>query len=113
MKGRRLPVTYDDNGIPQIPYDEMHPGDYCGPVVGFTGDLPAVFFLKPNARDPDAPLADRAVQHVCSPPHVFTEMPDGSLQIRESISDKKRVQTSGEGDGWHGYLDAGHEWRRV
>lgn len=31
------------------------PGDYFGPYTGMTGDLPAVFFLKPNARDPDAP----------------------------------------------------------
>jgi hypothetical protein len=43
MKGRRIPV--EESGHPIV----EQPGDYCGPVYGFTGDLPAVFFLKPNA----------------------------------------------------------------
>lgn len=104
MIGRRIPC--EDGVFPKL----EQPGDYGGPIMGFTGSLPAVFFLKPNARDDGAPRRARSVQHVCSPPHRFTEMPDGSLQIRESISDRSR---EGESDGWHGYLDAGHKWRQV
>lgn len=102
---RRLPVI---NGKPQIP--EL-PGDYCGPFYGYTGDKWCVQFLKPNARDEDAPAVARAVQHVTSPPHVFRECQDGSLEIRESISDKRHG--SNVSDGWHGYLDEGNIWRQV
>lgn len=105
MKGRRLPVLDGKATLPE------RPGDYCGPIMGCTGDKPAVLFLKPNARDADAPPRARSVQHVTSPPHEFTEMSDGSLQIRESIGDTARG--SAESDGWHGYLDAGHVWRKV
>lgn len=87
------------------------PGDYCGPTTAYTGGRPAVFFLKPNARDDDAPPALRSLQHVTSPPHTFRECEDGSLEIRASISDKRRGST--ESDGWHGYLDCGHVWRKV
>lgn len=112
MIGRRLQPVIDDRGLPRCPtFDNFEPGDYCGPIVGYTGDLPSVFFLKPNARDEDAPPNARCIHHVTSPPHVFTEMPDGSLQIRESIADHRRGET--ESDGWHGYLDAGHVWRQV
>jgi hypothetical protein len=90
------------------------PGDYFGPTVGYTGDLPAVFFLKPNARDPDARPEARSVQHVCSPPHTFRECPDGSLEIRNSISNLLRGDPDGRtDDGWHGFLDEGHVWRRA
>ena len=115
LVGRRLPVGRHE-GRPTIPWEDFQPGDYCGPVIGWTGDKPAVFFLKPNARDEDAPVAARSVQHVCSPPHVFTEQPDGSLEIRESISNYKigaGGERGAEPDGWHGYLDAGHVWRQV
>lgn len=90
------------------------PGDYYGPDTGYTGGTPAVFFLKPNARDENAPAAARSVQHVCSPPHTFRECPDGSLEIRNSISNLLRGDTTGQSDdGWHGYLDEGHSWRQV
>jgi hypothetical protein len=91
------------------------PGDYFGPHVGQTGDLPAVFFLKPNARDDGVSPRARSVQHVCSPPHTFRECPDGSLEIRPSISSFVRdvPHTPEFSDGWHGYLDAGHIWRKV
>jgi hypothetical protein len=90
------------------------PGDYYGPDSGHTGGTPAVFFLKPNARDEAAPPAARSVQHVCSPPHTFRECPDGSLEIVPSISNLLRGDTTGQSDdGWHGYLDEGHVWRRV
>lgn len=114
MIGRRLPVEHVDGRPTAAAHFE--PGDYCGPIVGYTGEKPAVFFLKPNARDPDAPRPARSVHHVCSPPHVFRECPDGSLEIRESISDQKaHAQSDGAGqsDGWHGYLDEGHRWRQV
>lgn len=108
MVGRRLPVV---DGKPTWPTE---PGDYCGPVMGWTGDVPAVFFLKPNARDPDVPPGRRSVQHVTSPPHTFRECPDGSLEIRASISNRVVGDTTGASDdGWHGYLDEGHHWRQV
>jgi len=106
MKGKRLPLG-------EWPKE---PGDYMGPIMGYTGDKPAVFFLKPNARDPGVPAIARALQHAVSPPHTFRECPDGSLEIRASLGDmheqsdgSKLIQVS---DGWHGYLDEGHEWRK-
>lgn len=106
MIGRRLPVA--DGKIVQWP---EKPGDYVGPVYGYTGDKPAVFFLKPNARDPGASPIARAIQHVVSPPHTFRECPDGSLEIRASLGDTHGP--NGASDGWHGYLDEGHRWRKV
>ena len=90
------------------------PGDYYGPDTSHTAGTPAVFFLKPNARDDDAPPAARSVQHVCCPPHTFRECADGSLEIRSSISNLLRGDTTGQSDdGWHGFLDEGHSWRQV
>lgn len=111
MQGRRVEIEHVD-GHPNFPNLEQA-GDYAGPVKGWTGDLPAVFFLKPNARDDDAPRGARSVQHVCSPPHSFTEEADGTLTISPSISDRKRDQDpSTPGDGWHGFLERG-VWRQV
>lgn len=87
------------------------PGDYYGPTTRYTGNKTAVFFLKPNARDDDAPPRARSLQHVTSPPHTFRECADGSLEIRASIGDTAVGDT--ESDGWHGYLDEGHVWRQV
>lgn len=102
MIGRRLPIVDGKVTWPELP------GDYCGPVVGYTGNLPAIFFLKPNARDADAPPSARAVQHITIPPHTIRECADGSLEIRASLGD---MHASGS-DGWHGYLDEGHVWRK-
>lgn len=101
-QGRRIPVP-ESGDINEVMFD-LEPGDYCGPISGYTGGKPAVFFLLPNARDDDAHPSERGVHHVVSPPHVFTEQPDGSLEIRESIL---------SAGGWHGYLDEGHRWREV
>lgn len=102
MKGRRLPV---EDGKLTMP---IEPGDYCGPIMGYSGDVPAVFFLLPDARYPDTPAWARGVGHVTSPPHTFHEQADGTLTIRASIlsvgvEDGQRVE------GWHGFLTAG-EW---
>lgn len=84
------------------------PGDYCGPITGYSGDKEACFFLLPIARDEgDLPGAARAIHHVTFPPHTYRECEDGSLEIRNSI-----------GAGypnfyWHGFLDEGHNWRQV
>jgi hypothetical protein len=97
MRGRRVAT------IGEI----EQPGDYCGPICGYTGEKESCFFLLPNARDEEAPPAQRAVHHVAFPPHTYQECPDGSLEIRASIASR--------GDGgvqlWHGYLDEGHVWR--
>lgn len=103
MIGRRLPIVPG-----ALPWPEL-PGDYCAPVYGYSGDKPAVFFLKPNARDAGATPRARSVQHVVSPPHVFTEEPDGTLTISASISDL--AGPGSESDGWHGFLVKG-EWRK-
>lgn len=86
-------------------------GDYCGPVEGFTGEKPAVFFLLPIARDEGVDPGARSIHHVVSPPHVFRECPDGSLEIRESIG--AYGHDADAGYVWHGYLDEGHVWREV
>jgi hypothetical protein len=92
----------------------VQPGDYCGPVTGYTGDLEACFFLKPNARDEGVPPRSRSIQHVVFPPHAYRECPDGSLEIRASISNLTANDAGGASDdGWHGYLDEGHVWRQV
>jgi len=106
--GRRIPYSGEAHPFALL----EQPGDYCGPVVGFTGDKPAVFFLLPIARDEGVNPAARSIHHVCSPPHVFRECDDGSLEIRESIGSHTTV----DGEDvmlWHGYLDEGHEWRVV
>lgn len=112
--GRRLPRVY--KGPSSVPEElRVHgvgewpsrPGDYVGPVYGYTGDKWAVFFLKPNARDPGASFRARQIQHVVTPPHTFRECPDGSLEIRNSIGN---VHADGVDDGWHGFLSEGHRW---
>jgi hypothetical protein len=118
VKGRRLEVKLDPvTGRPNINLNmPRKPGDYTGPVHGYTGDKPAVFFLKPNARDEGVPSHARAIQHVVSPPHVFTEEPDGTLTITASISDMRAPGPDGvprgPSDGWHGHLTKG-EWVKV
>lgn len=82
------------------------PGDYVGPIEGYTGDKPSVFFRLP-VELPDRP-GSRSIHHVASPPHTFRECEDGSLKIRESILSQDEA-----GPIWHGYLDCGHEWRTV
>jgi hypothetical protein len=84
--------------------DLERPGDYCGPLIGYTGDVPAVFFLLPNGAKEPGQKGRGSVHHVVSPPHQFRECADGSLEIRESI---------GAMPLWHGYLDEGHVWRTV
>ena len=96
MKGRRVFRVEDI----------IEPGDYFGPTGDFTNGIPAVHFLKPNAHDPAAPKRAHEKQYVISPPHTFTEEPDGSLTVRASIGDEAG---NSESDGWHGYLTKG-EW---
>lgn len=82
------------------------PGDYCGPVVGYTADKEACFFRLP--LEPTEP-GDASLHHVTFPPHVYRECPDGSLEIRESIGAYGHDLALGY--RWHGYLDEGHVWR--
>jgi hypothetical protein len=85
---------------------DLEPGDYYGPVSGYTGDKASVFFRLPRVIE-----GDRGLRHVASPPHVFRECPDGSLEIRESIGALGDHGT--QGYLWHGYLDEGNVWREV
>ena len=118
MQGVRIPMKEATfNGEPTGEKSKFEPsrwpsapGEYVGPVFGYTGDKPAVFFLKPNARDEGVTARARSVQHVVSPPHVFTEETDGTLTITASISDLAGADTVS--DGWHGYLTRG-EWHRA
>lgn len=103
MKGTRIdPETVERDGL-FAALDEAGPGAYYGPVSGYTGDKPAVFFLLPNARDAAASPAERSIGHVTSPPHVFTEEDDGTLTITASILSP---------GGWHGFLEHG-VWREA
>lgn len=89
-----------ENGSQRLPAD-FEPGDYCGPIRGYTGDLPAVFFSLPVEDDhPDA-----GVRHVCAPPHSFAEHDDGTITVSPSI-----LAVRPDGNGWHGYLEHG-VWR--
>jgi hypothetical protein len=96
-------------------------GDYCGPVdevhqvdgqlvpTGATG----VWFLLPTHEGKDMfdrPTSGSGLHHVTSPPWVFRECPDGSVEIRESIACGRG---SADGEYWHGYLDEGHAWRQL
>ncbi len=105
MIGRRLPAEGKTFTMPELA------GDYSGPVDAGDG-RPRVYFLLPIARDPDAPAGARSLHSVTSPPHVFRECPDGSLEIRESIGAHGFATDPGyPGYVWHGYLDEGHVWR--
>jgi hypothetical protein len=103
MKGRRIPAVTGANPASMI----KEPGDYYGPVVGWTGDKAAVFFFLPLIRDVDGHPEARAMHHVVSPPHKFKEEYDGSLTIRESIG----AGPSGH-YYWHGYLTRGN-WEKI
>jgi hypothetical protein len=94
MQGRRILVA-DPRADPYLMLERS--GDYYGPVTGFSGDSPAVFFLLPGA--------DKRLAHVQSPPHAFTEEDDGSLTIRASILSRWRDE-AGERN-WHGFLTRG------
>jgi hypothetical protein len=105
--GRRLPASGSTYTMPE------QAGDYSGPVDIGNGKT-AVYFLLPIARDADAPPGARSLHGVHSPPHVFRECPDGSLEIRESIGAYgHRAPGDPAGFVWHGYLDEGHVWRTV
>lgn len=91
---RRIPLP-PSGDINDVMWD-LQPGDYCGPVKGYTADRAAVFMVLPDSS---------GIRHCASPPHVFRECADGSLEIRESILAMD--------SGWHGYLDEGNTWREV
>ena len=98
--GRR--VALNDERPPAYPAT-MEPGDYYGPYW-WSGRM-MVTFLLPIAHNAEPPEAHYP-HSVASPPHVFRECEDGSLEIRESIAAGSPVY-------WHGYLDEGHVWREV
>jgi hypothetical protein len=101
--GRRVPLTKTGKLRAEARGWRLKPGEYSGPVVGYTGDLPALFFCKPNG----------ALGHITSPPHAFVEEDDGTLTVQPSISNLKRGDQTGEtDDGWHGFLEHG-AWRQV
>lgn len=97
MQGRRIPVT-DPNDDPY--HLVKQPGDYYGPVVGKSGDKPAVFFMPPEGED------EPRLHHVCSPPHKFFEQDDGTLTIRDSIGCGPNGNYY-----WHGFLTNGN-WEK-
>jgi len=94
-------------------HDVEQPGDYTGPITGYTGPgMFSCFFLKPNARDKDVPARARSVQHVNFPPHSYTLHQDGKITISPSIGDQTRDGGPESSDGWHGFLEHG-VWRQV
>lgn len=102
MPGRRIPFT--DNHFEVGMLEQA--GDYLGPITGYTGEKPAVFFLLPIARDEGVDPGARSIHHVTMPPHVFTEEPDGTLTITASIGAYgHKIE---DGHVWHGYLTRGN-----
>ncbi len=96
MQGRRIPVVAG-----QDPYLALkEPGDYYGPVMGFSGNVPAVFYFLPVT-------GTKRFCHVQSPPHKFTEEPDDTLTIRESILSRGYCNDLQQDFEWHGYLTKG------
>lgn len=87
------------------------PGDYCGPVDGYTADKEACFFLLPIAHDEGVPEPAKHLHHVTFPPHTYRECPDGSLEIRASIG--ALADDFSQPYIWHGYLNEGHMWSAV
>jgi len=81
--------------IVEGPNDLKNPGDYTLPMKGYTGELEASFFIKPNGAE----------GHVTFPPHEYIIEADGTLTISPSISDKRI--NSDYSDGWHGFLKNG------
>lgn len=119
IRGRRLPVAYGTRGL--LLTQPSEPGDYCGPVHGYTGDDWAVYFIKPHAQDEGTPAHGTGVQHVIgvlghsdalpgeSEPEglVFREQIDGTLTISGVIEDTGWTPTTDESDGWRGHLTRG------
>jgi hypothetical protein len=94
----RSPVT---TGRRVQSIDEIErPGDYYGPVSGYTGGKEACFYKGPACEH---------LGHVTFPPHTYRECLDGSLEIRASILN----HAHGDCPEWHGYLDEGHTWRQL
>lgn len=109
MMGRRIKVEMSLDGTRPMHPALTRPGDYCGPITGFIGKLPTVFFLKPNSHDKAATRRARCIQHVTSPPYTFVEEKDGSLSIKEIINDMSIHNGRRVSDGWRGFLTKG-EW---
>jgi len=115
MVGRR--IQHVDG---QDPYHELtEPGDYVlvteAPYAH--GGRQSVYFIVPEPLKPPIDEDNVVVQRLkrlascASPPHVFRECADGSLEIRESLLVTQRWK--GTERTWHGYLDEGHNWRTV
>jgi hypothetical protein len=102
MNGRRISVDSITPGRGNFHSALTQPGDYCGPIRGYTGDNPAVWYLLPITEDVPGHPEAKALHHVESPPHRFVEEPDGTLSIYDSIG------CGPCGDYyWHGYLKRG------
>ena len=88
------------------------PGDYFGPVRGWTGDKEACFYVLPVCGPRGSGRFH--INHVCFPPHTYRECSDGSLEIRDSILHKaEQPDYQPCKDAFHGYLDEGNTWRQV
>ncbi len=99
MQARRIAVP-ESGDINEV-FGDLQPGDYCGPVIHRTSGNPAVYFKHPGSHP-------HGLAHCESPPHVFRECSDWSLEIRESL-----LVDSGARGTWHGFLDEGNVWREV
>lgn len=111
MKGRRLEVVVNEaTGRPDLNLClPTEPGDYVGPISGYTGDKPALYFMLPHARDAGTDPQERGVRHITFPPHGIVEEDDGTVTVVGSIL---AILSPDSRHGWHGYLERG-EWRQV
>lgn len=94
--GRRRPLVDTEVGprMDDVFIEEWELGDYAGPVIGYTGEHPSVFYRLPNGE----------VGHVSTRVHKVVEEDDGTVTIDPSILNQP--------SGWHGYLEHG-VWREV
>jgi hypothetical protein len=83
------------------------PGEYAGPVHGYTGDVPCLFFVLPVPED----HPDFGVRHITAPPHSINEETDGTVTVSPSILAVRGTSVDGPAP-WHGYLEHG-VWREV
>lgn len=97
-KGRRV------NSVDEI----TEPGDYYLNENGTAGaDDRSLWFCLPI----DSPGEMGHLHRITEPPWTFRECDDGSIEVRASILTFEPPEHKVE--RWHGYLDEGHNWRRI
>lgn len=98
--------------------DLERPGDYyLGTAEAAGKGVSHMWFLLPihEGEDKyDRPTPGSGVCAIKSPPWTFRECGDGSIEVRPSIQMWDSENSNPDAvEVWHGFLDEGHQWRRV